>query len=217
MKSKPDQAGWLEQHGTLIGKLPDEVVAQRVGKSRGYIKKIRLERGIHFNRKLRPWTPEEERLLGKYTDREVGRLLVRDIRAVANRRRALGRPPCGGSYNLWADYERDLLGTAPDREVARQLKRSLASVQCARARLEVPLEVSALHQWSKEEISLLGKLADEEPPALACELPRLDAVKRRGFEIDGIENDVFDCAAYVAHGEAGTKAARVPSSYMFRA
>src|SRR5439155_1756169 len=127
MKSKANQTGWLEQHGALIGKLPDEEIARRVGKSRGYIKKIRLERGIHFNRKLRPWTPEEERLLGKYTDREVGRLLVRDIRAVANRRRALGRPPCGGSYNLWADYERDLLGTAPDREVARQLKRSLAS------------------------------------------------------------------------------------------
>src|SRR5439155_16938451 len=84
-----------------------------------------------------PWTPEEERLLGKYTDREVARLLVRDVRAVAKRRRVLGRPACHGSYKLWADYEIELLGTAPDREVAKKLKRSLASVQCARARFQV--------------------------------------------------------------------------------
>src|SRR5437667_5234222 len=162
MKSQSKQRSWIEKYDDLFGKLGDAAIAKRAEVSRGYVKKLRLQKGIHIERKRPPWTAAEDQLLGEYTDRETARLLVRDINEVTQRRRIMGRPAGRFTYNRWTDAELLLLGTAPDREIAGRLGRSLASVQCQRARLKLPLKVSALHRWSKKETKLLGRMPDEE-------------------------------------------------------
>src|SRR5205823_5344923 len=75
----PQKAAWIEKYGNLIGKSPDWEVAKLAGKTAGYVKKIRLQQGMHFERRNRPWSAGEERLLGKHSDREVARLLIRNV------------------------------------------------------------------------------------------------------------------------------------------
>jgi hypothetical protein len=118
--------------------------------------------------------PQDDQLIGKYSDSEVARLLVRDVNEISRRRRTLGLPSAKASYRMWSDRELLLLGTAPDREIARRLKRSLASVQCQRARLKIPLQESARYDWSHEATRLLGTMSDE------------DAAKRLGISAGAV-------------------------------
>src|ERR1051325_9942298 len=92
MKSEQKNETWKERYGPLLGKISDQEIAARAGISSGTVKKWRLDNGIHFERPDRPWTREDEQLLGKYTDREVSRLLLREIGEVTEQRRSLGLP-----------------------------------------------------------------------------------------------------------------------------
>src|SRR2546426_645180 len=97
MKPKSNQISWLEKYAGHLGKLGDAELAKLIGISRGYVKKIRLQKGIHIELKIPPyvpaplpWTRKELRTLGKASDQEAAKRLghslvaVRDIRKKLN-------------------------------------------------------------------------------------------------------------------------------------
>jgi len=103
MAQKTDRrrADWPEKYADLLGKIPDREVADLAGVGVSSIKKLRLGKGIRFGRRRdRPWNPKDDRLLGKYTDKQAARMLVRDVREITQRRRALGLPPARPGYRL---------------------------------------------------------------------------------------------------------------------
>jgi hypothetical protein len=91
----------------------------------------------------RPWTAEEETLLGSILDREVTAWIGPYPSTVANRRIELGIP----SYRRhaptsprrdWTSAENSLLGSMPDPELAAQLGCTPIMVFCRRRKLGIP-------------------------------------------------------------------------------
>lgn len=73
-----------------------------------------------FNRCLRPWRADEEKLLGKVPDKEIARQLKGTLQAVQLRRKRLGIPSPGYRGRAWSKREDHLLGTMLDADLARQ-------------------------------------------------------------------------------------------------
>jgi hypothetical protein len=89
-------------------------------------------------RRRRPWTPEQDQLLGVLTDDEAAARTGRTRNAVLSRRRRLRKkcPTC--SWTHWTPAQVKLLGTMPDRELARRLRRTVLSVGLRRRKLHIP-------------------------------------------------------------------------------
>jgi len=90
--------------------------------------------------KRKPWTEEEESLLGMDTDAAVAEILGRNKPQISARRLKLVIPAFCIEKSLqtaWAEDEISLLGTDSDEEVARQLGRTRFSVMAARQRLGI--------------------------------------------------------------------------------
>ena len=119
----------------------------------------------------RPWTPREDALLGKLTDREVSRRLGRGMGGVRRRRWILGinvqawhtTGARSGIVRKWTAAEQQLAGTMPDAELARQLGRRYQSVARMRKSLGRP-NVRPPHPlgWKAWEEQLVGVLPDRE-------------------------------------------------------
>jgi hypothetical protein len=94
------------------------------------------------NRANRPWTPEEDALLGTMFDAEVVARTGRQVRDVYARRRHLGipayRPNPGGLSRPWTPEEDALLGTLDDLALAEKLDRPGAEVTRRRRGLGIP-------------------------------------------------------------------------------
>src|SRR5581483_11332512 len=100
-------------------------------------------RGTRPPKAGRPWTAEEEALLGTMTDRDVGVRTGRSPATVYARRAELGIPSFRRHAPLtrprpWAPAEEALLGTMPDPELARRLGRQPMSVFYRRRQLRIP-------------------------------------------------------------------------------
>lgn len=90
--------------------------------------------------KRKPWTEEEESLLGTDTDAAVAEILCRNKPQISARRLKLGIPAFCVEKSVqiaWTEDEISLLGTDSDEEVARQLGRTRFSVMAARQRLGI--------------------------------------------------------------------------------
>src|SRR5205823_3760159 len=83
------------------------------------------------------WTPEEDRLVGIAKDIDIAKRLGRTPKAVAERRRDLGRL-FASPHRGWTASEERLLGTAPDSVVAGRIRRTRKVVKHRRAALNVP-------------------------------------------------------------------------------
>jgi hypothetical protein len=79
---------WQARELRLLGKLPDEEVARRTGRSAGAARRKREALGI-VNPASRTWTPEELALLAAAGDAEVARRKGRTPWAVNMKRKAL--------------------------------------------------------------------------------------------------------------------------------
>jgi predicted transcriptional regulator len=91
----------------------------------------------------RPFTPEEDALLGTATDREVAAKLDRDQKTIHARRKRLGIPAFvkrkpQDKAVFWTPAKDKLLGTAPDSVVARRLRCKPEAVYYRRKRLRIP-------------------------------------------------------------------------------
>src|SRR5437667_73218 len=110
------------------------------------------------NQARRPWTREEEKLLGTRSDKQVAQLLKRHINTVGTRRRQLNIPHFIGRNRDWTVAEERLLGTMPDKELAHRLGRTLYSIRSKRILLRLPRN----QWWTTTEENLLGRFPDEE-------------------------------------------------------
>jgi hypothetical protein len=88
-------------------------------------------------RRRRPWTPEENQLLGVLPDDEVAARTKRTRRAVMTRRRRLRKKCPTSSWTHWTPAQIRLLGTMPDRELSKRLQRSQISIAVKRGKLHI--------------------------------------------------------------------------------
>lgn len=71
------------------------------------------------------WRPEDDNLLGKYSDDDVARFLKVSVQSLVMRRSKLGLRIRDSKVRPWTSEEEALVGTKPDAEVARILGRSI--------------------------------------------------------------------------------------------
>jgi hypothetical protein len=82
---------WTAKERALLGKLPDDEVAARVGRTREAVRSRRRDLGIP-NPQSNRWSEEEDRLVRSLPAREAATRTGRSLRAVYDRRRELGLP-----------------------------------------------------------------------------------------------------------------------------
>ena len=74
-----------------------------------------------LNEDKKPWTEEEERLLGTCLDEDLAQILGRTLTAVIARRNIRKIPPLDPKWRAWTSEEDALLGTDEDQKIARRL------------------------------------------------------------------------------------------------
>jgi hypothetical protein len=95
---------WTPQEVALLGTMPDEELAARIGKTPVAVRQKREELGI-ANPTANRWTAEDIALLGTLPDEEVARLVGRSRTAVTQKRCQLGiANPSDGRRRRFADF-----------------------------------------------------------------------------------------------------------------
>jgi len=163
---------WTPEADALLGSASDAEIAARLGISPGSVYKRRKESHVlAFSRprkppkertpkpdsKRRPWTAEEDQLLGTKPDRILARRFDRSVVAVTARRRLKHIR----FIKVWRPEDDQILGTRPDRQVAMLLGRSLSNVAGRRRKLGIPCRFDH-RPWAPHELDMLGNLPDEE-------------------------------------------------------
>ena len=157
---------WTEAEDKLLGKWPDERVAQYLGRKFRAVQtrrqKLRILRQTH-----RSWTPEEIRLidpaatkgpLGEWTS-HLAKVLGRSIVSVKTKRLLYYGPR--HPKRAWTPREIALLGTRTDREIAIRLGREKACVTVRRRILRIPSYRSRQSPlWTPAQDKLLGTACD---------------------------------------------------------
>lgn len=110
----------------------------------------------------RPWTEEENKMLGRMPDREVARLTARSLESVQLRRSRRGIAPFDALLRRWTPAEERLLGTMTDEEVAKTLNRGLDGVRIRRQKLKIPLPPKKKGRvWTARQDKLIAENASE--------------------------------------------------------
>jgi hypothetical protein len=125
----------------------------------------------------RPWTPEEEKVLGTKPDRQVAALLKRSIGAVISRRRLKGVAYINPYLRPWTASELRMLGKLPDPEVVRRTGHTIKGVQGKRQELGMLVRPHSI-AWTADEEKLLGTRTDNEAARL-LKRSRPSVAKRR--------------------------------------
>ena len=187
----PSKFQWPKSLLDLLGKVPDQALAEKAGVHVQTVALERHRRGIAPYRPRRQsieWTEEMVSQLGTSSDRAVAQHLGIDHRSVYRKRRLLGIPAFGtvpheqNRYS-WSPQEIRLLGTAPDRVIAERLGLSHATVQFKRSRLGIApyQEPSKPIEWTEEMVALLGKITDRR--FVELHLMTLERVQRKREEL----------------------------------
>jgi hypothetical protein len=129
------KSAWPEEHLALLGTMPDDELARRLGKSENAVRLQRERQGIP-NRSGHGWTEEELALVGTLPDAEVGRRIGRTPIAVTCKRCDLGIPHPKGWH--WTAEHRALLGTAPDDQIAARIGKAPGAVCAKRCERGIP-------------------------------------------------------------------------------
>ncbi len=110
----------------------------------------------------RAWTPEEDRLLGVFSDAEVAVRTRRSRRAVMSRRRRMRHKCPTSSWTHWTPDQIKLLGTKPDHDLSEQLRRPESAIAAKRLKLHVRSALRpTMRSWAPEEEALLGVEPDQ--------------------------------------------------------
>ncbi len=141
----------------------DEIRSRRKLEKEG--PRIAVRRGQALNR--RQWSAAQVKLLGKFSDDEVGRRIGYSRTNVCSERVRRGIPPFAprSAPHAWTAREAALLGTASDAAVAAELGVSRSVVTMKRRVLGIPpfnsppRELQA-EPWTAEEDALLGTISD---------------------------------------------------------
>jgi hypothetical protein len=111
---------------------------------------------------FKPWTADEEKLLGSMADESLAKKLGRTVKGVEARRIGRRIPKFAGRRHYWKPEDDKLLGVLPDEEVAKRLGATVVSVQVRRFKLGRLKPFSKHRQWTVEEDALLGAVPDKE-------------------------------------------------------
>ena len=125
-------------------------------------------------RKSRPWSIEEDRLLGTKPDHTLAKMLVRSTAAVKQRR------------NLkriwlvrlkWTSADDRLLGKRPDHEIAQLLGRKTWQITWRRRKRGIP-NYYLVQRWSEKQLAMVGVMSDKEVARLSHHTVKAVARKR---------------------------------------
>jgi DNA-binding CsgD family transcriptional regulator len=156
-RSTIENLPWHEADRQLLGKIPDHVLAKKVGLSQASVSMKRRSLGIApFRKPPTKWTKRMQSLLGRLTDKEMAIQFGVSVERVRRRRVRLNVPalkPC-----FWTPERAALLGTMPDRELARRLGVKNNRVFYDRVKRGIPPYENFL--WKPEHIALLGTVSD---------------------------------------------------------
>lgn len=181
-KSKKPRANgvvWSRKNLALLGKLPDERVAEIMNISRKSVLKKRKELGLMSfavgSDRWHQWKKEEIEKLGATTDRALADHLGITAIRVAAKRTQLGIPSFKertGAKNrrVWSPQELALLGEMTDRTLALQLGISTSVVRKKRIELNIETEVSAKLNTDKWTPYILARLGNEPLRKIAKEI-----------------------------------------------
>ena len=114
--NRRSEARWTMAELKLLGKVPDSVLARRIGRTIKEIVEERLRRRIRLVTPPRRWTARETKMLGHYFDEELARRFRRPVHDVARQRIALHIPAFRPHKSKkWTRAEEKILGTAEDK------------------------------------------------------------------------------------------------------
>ena len=190
----PNRYPWSKKLLKLLGKMPDMVLARRMGVHFTTVSEERWRRRIRaFREPLPPiqWTPQMINQLGTDFDWAIGERLGLPLHCVRRKRQLLGITPYGESYSRksynafrWTKQRISLLGKEPDTKVARRLGVLPGTVWRKRVQLGIPAFEPKRHiKWTKAGIALLGKLSDKALAKRWGVRPETIARKRRDLGI----------------------------------
>ena len=154
-----------EEEKLLLEKVPIKELVKKLKRSPAAIRAHCHQKGIATPPQTRPWTPEEDRLLGTASDAEIARKIGRCFWPVCERRQALGilkadiKPR---NIPYWTPARDKLLGTMPDGVLAKRLGKNLRAVFFRRRRLGIPRFGGPIRRWTSEEERLLGTVSDRD-------------------------------------------------------
>ena len=155
-----DELRWPPEVVAQLGKVPDEVLARRLGRTRTCVARRRRALKIPALQTPRPWLPHELALLGKLPDEVVAQKLGRSVVAVGHQRRALAREGRPVAESPWSAERVAQLGKVADKKLARELGIHPDRVIRKRRSLRIPPLRPSRH-WRPHELQLLGTLPDK--------------------------------------------------------
>jgi hypothetical protein len=180
--------GWRPEDDKILGDRIDKVTGLLLGRQAGNVSWRRRKLGIAAKGN-RPWTAEEEALLGTKPARDLAREFRRTFTAGQVKRIQLGRPKPDArskvikvkgsavpgsskiqslnvkphaAYCTWTPEEDALLGKITDQEIAARLGCSVRRVNLRRRRLGLHNPNPDHRHWTTEDIALLGTAPDSE-------------------------------------------------------
>jgi len=127
-----------EKRSSRSVRCPTGPLPKKVHRTKWAVGNKRLRLGIPrcYGDHYRPWTKKETALLGKYSDREVARMVGKSYAAVLGRRRGLKIPNRHALVRPWTKEELAILRKIKSHaEVARLVNRTMEAVSQKRDRL----------------------------------------------------------------------------------
>lgn len=168
----PNRYPWSKARLKLLGKMPDVVLARRIGLHLDTVKEERRRRKIPAFRPRLPsiqWTRQMENRLGTDFDSVIAEGLGLPTHCVRRKRQDLGITAYGESFVRssphafrWTKQQIALLGKESDRKVAKRLGLVVPTVWRKRVQLGIRALTPKQHiDWTKARSALLGKLSDQ--------------------------------------------------------
>lgn len=156
---------WLRRDLRLLGKVPDQQIAQRLGCTGSTVAAKRQELGIpRYQPPHHGWDNRAISLLGTAPDARIAQILGKRLAAVTKERLRRKIPNWTPPVEAidWSDKDAHL-GTAPDRLLAAEWGVSTAAVNCRRNFLGIEAwgpEPANKHNWTDDQLALLGTAPD---------------------------------------------------------
>lgn len=136
----PPSRRWRSEEIQSLGTAADRVIGERFGRTFAAVQHKRLKLGIVSALEragARKWSPDQDRMLGKHSDRELVRLWKCSPVTIRKRRQALGIPSHRPQFPLWTTREDKLLRELSVKESARRTGRTVFAVLSRRRLLGI--------------------------------------------------------------------------------
>ena len=145
---------WTAELERLLGTMPDETLAQRLGCSHQRISDRRRKLRIpSFGPARRRWSRVEDELLGTMPDKQFARKFNRPVGAVLQRRLTKHIPVFDRQRHLWTPADDKLLSERQDVQIALLLGISPTAVGRRRVRLGISQPGRNVWMRSKNAVS----------------------------------------------------------------